>query len=699
MDSDLPKDPDDRSKDRSPILRRLLFVAVVLAALIGLFYIIENQRGERAWSNFKKEMEIKGEHLDLDAFIPAPVPDDENILKVPLMESWFSPHPGISPRPVILIPETWTLSGNWIHGKPTELAEWVEYFYSEVVSNQLAREAKLNEVLPGEETLPLITIEDAPLTDAIRVLGRQAGFNIAFDARITNEPGVPTVTVRWENVTSRQGFYALLNNYNLTAIPEATNSLSLLIVVNSNSWAAERNLLSAIASTNSLEHDTNSAEVMPLITVEDAPIFDAIKTMSRQAGINFQFDPILFQENLALQNRTTTFRHENTTARQVLIDLLKEFNLTAVPSKSGVYRITRRIKTAGDILKAFEEFETEFQDLYAACRKPCSRFEIDYRDRPRPIQFRNFRTIANSLALRASAELALRKANDALRDIKASMRVADCLTNEPSLIGCMVRVATEGTLITPIWEGLASHQWNQEQLLELQNSLARIQLIPEVLNGLRAERASENTLYLNHSSYALSKSMDYSSMGNEELSRKLTRLTVPYVPRSWIYENFIKMNRLHQQTVMDVVDPEKSIISPAKVQAGAAKMDAELKIPTPYTFVAARMMPHFSRLLQHVAQQQTVMNEAIIACALERYRLTHGNFPEKLEALVSEFLAKIPHDIINGKPLNYRLTDDRQYILYSIGWDEKNDNGRSGNWSDETGDWVWRFPVSREVGQ
>ena len=43
-----------------------------------------------------------------------------------------------------------------------------------------------------------------------------------------------------------------------------------------------------------------------------------------------------------------------------------------------------------------------------------------------------------------------------------------------------------------------------------------------------------------------------------------------------------------------------------------------------------------------------MVNEAQIACALERYRLAHGEYPETLDALVPQFIEKVPHDIIGG---------------------------------------------------
>jgi hypothetical protein len=101
--------------------------------------------------------------------------------------------------------------------------------------------------------------------------------------------------------------------------------------------------------------------------------------------------------------------------------------------------------------------------------------------------------------------------------------------------------------------------------------------------------------------------------------------------------------------------------------------------------------------MQTCAFDQTMANEAQIVCALERYRLAHGEYPGTLDALAPQFIEKLPHDIIGGKPLIYRPTADGKFLLYSIGWNEKDDGGQDVSATsphDYTqGDWVWQYPM------
>ena len=117
-------------------------------------------------------------------------------------------------------------------------------------------------------------------------------------------------------------------------------------------------------------------------------------------------------------------------------------------------------------------------------------------------------------------------------------------------------------------------------------------------------------------------------------------------------------------------------------------------------FVRALLSSAPTRATARSAQAQTWVGTARVACALERHRLATGQWPDALEVLAPRYIEMLPTDLINGQPLRYRKEPAGGFLLYAVGWNEKDDGGTV-VWKDEdkpgadptAGDWVFR--VSR----
>ena len=72
---------------------------------------------------------------------------------------------------------------------------------------------------PKDEIIPLIEMENVPLTDAIRKIAGQARLNILLDPRLSAPPfDRLTVSIRWRDVTAREALIALLDNHGLILV-------------------------------------------------------------------------------------------------------------------------------------------------------------------------------------------------------------------------------------------------------------------------------------------------------------------------------------------------------------------------------------------------------------------------------------------------------------------------------------------------
>ena len=91
----------------------------------------------------------------------------------------------------------------------------------------------------------------------------------------------------------------------------------------------------------------------------------------------------------------------------------------------------------------------------------------------------------------------------------------------------------------------------------------------------------------------------------------------------------------------------------------------------PYTYFRTIGVPNFVGAGQTTALNQTLVFQARIACALERFRLDHREYPQSLAILVPQYLDQIPHDTIGGQVPVYRRSENGGFELSSAGWEAK----------------------------
>jgi hypothetical protein len=256
----------------------------------------------------------------------------------------------------------------------------------------------------------------------------------------------------------------------------------------------------------------------------------------------------------------------------------------------------------------------------------------------------------------------------------------------------MINVAITGLYVQIIEEGMKQRAWQEPQLEAFQEQLAHINLPPFVVMAFRAEAAStKQTL----ETMPLAK-LHTLNTPDESRWQKIKNERLALVPKGWIYQNLALADKFISQQPK-VFNAESNLIQPGICERiFRDQSDAISRGPGAYTFLVAEYRPNFTRAWQTTAYNQTMVNEALIACALERCRLAHGDYPDSLDALTPGYLQTLPQDIIGGEPLHYRLTDSGKFLLYSVGWNERDDGGQqspnnktTGRIDFEKGDWVW----------
>ena len=367
---------------------------------------------------------------------------------------------------------------------------------------------------------------------------------------------------------------------------------------------------------------------------------------------------------------------------------------------------------ADDVLLALSKDDSVIEEIRQASRLPYSRFPLTYESED------SFSILLPHLAalkmssrdawLRSVAELQKNRTELAAEDVRLGLYLANAIRTEAFPISQLVRLSMLEIALQPVWEGLADHQWSEPQLVALDEELVKLDFIADCQKVQKSEiffSAVEANYLRRHRDYA----SQFAQMGfRYPIDARFKFAIYRYMPGGWFYQSALKNGR----TLMEyspAVNHDTKTISPALIRRADAAANNAVSFFDPLDSLKKMFGAEFQfmgNFLKKIAAGQASVDLARTAIALERYRLAHGEFPETLDALAPQFIAKMPHDVIGGQPLKYRRTADGQFVLYSIGWNETDDGGVVVNqksrdrWDESSskvdisqGDWVWRYPA------
>ena len=374
---------------------------------------------------------------------------------------------------------------------------------------------------------------------------------------------------------------------------------------------------------------------------------------------------------------------------------------------SNKFDLESRAKAAPAVLEGLKDEEANLAELRAASRRPYSRYPVVYDlENPWGIlipHLLNIRLACLRLQLRACAELAAGRSEAALEDVKLMLYLADSVKEEPFLISYLERIASFNIATQPIWEGLAEHRWSDAQLQELQTRLQQYDWLTDLKRPLAAEQAA-GVLTVDLLARKKYRPDDLFAQRNSSGAAWITLV----VPHGWYYQEQLNYCKLYKNQLDGTFDAAKERVSPKQVEMHAHELEREvsggrlgkgLNAILHHRVIAALLLPALGKVSLKAAMAQTSADQAALSCALERFRLAHGQYPEKLDALVPRFMDKVPNDLISGEPLKYHRTNKGQFLLYSVGWNERDDGGTVVLTKEKSpavdfmqGDWVWRFP-------
>lgn len=336
------------------------------------------------------------------------------------------------------------------------------------------------------------------------------------------------------------------------------------------------------------------------------------------------------------------------------------------------------VKTA---LSKYDATIAELRTVMAA--RPQCRFPLNYEQGNVALNLEYLgplKNLALTLRLRIAADLQLGNVAAAFEDLRLGCFLTDTVKSDPILIAYLVHIAMDGLMLEAIKDGLAQRRWNDAQLAWIIGRLGQRDYLAAYQTCMRGER---NFALL--TAEMLRGGRVRELLGNDPEAVTAAEFAAAHaMPSGWACQNMYHLARFFQDHALPAVDVKERRVWKAK----ANEFEPAIKNAgfLPHTILVRLLVPALAKSTMNFARWQSLGDCTMIACALERHRLATGQLPETLEALVPKYLPALPRDVITGLPLAYRVASPDYYLVYSFGWNEKDNGGASAS-RREDGDW------------
>ncbi|MCC6234603.1 MAG: hypothetical protein IT580_18315 [Verrucomicrobiales bacterium] len=356
-----------------------------------------------------------------------------------------------------------------------------------------------------------------------------------------------------------------------------------------------------------------------------------------------------------------------------------------------------------DVLAALAVFEPEFRAIHEGLMLPESRFPLRYED--------GYRTLLPHLAvlsrltlgftLRASARLAAGDAEGAFADTLDAFGLGESLASEPFQLSQWTRTTALNRAMGMLWEGQVRHAWTESHLAAFQSRLSAI----ETTSAMRLSFGMERTLawqWVERVAGSFAERRRLVGLSGDLFGSFLDLQDDPslvpallFAPRGWLYANAAATAQAFAELESTPATELPGLRERWRPLAG--RNSVRLLFHRRY-FSGEHGSKQAENLVRALACDHRI-RLAMTACALERYRLRHRDYPDALEALVPDLLAALPQDEVAGRPLRYQREANGTFRLWAVGDDGRDEGGLLSHRQEDSGravavDWVWRWPES-----
>jgi hypothetical protein len=321
-------------------------------------------------------------------------------------------------------------------------------------------------------------------------------------------------------------------------------------------------------------------------------------------------------------------------------------------------------------------------------------FELDFHQIPIPTDhLSKMRDAAELLSTEAIFNLRSGDPSAAATNLQTLLALANAGRDEPMAGSQIYRLNMIQKAVAVQWEWLQASNITDEQLAGLQVRWTNLDLVAPTEKAMEMTRATSsvtrNLMRAGTGPFA-SSGGGVGGMGRYSIGEFFQslrhRVAEALWRESWSYDDELNMMEGEQVMIETLRQVEtngyfKDALAERERKISALGLDhtnanwLRTRLGTRYSEFGAQQIRGMAGGLDRVLATEAARQCAIAAIALKRYELRHGTLPKELGGLLPEFLAAVPHDPADGKPLRYRLNGDGTFRLYSVGTDGIDDGG------------------------
>ena len=296
-----------------------------------------------------------------------------------------------------------------------------------------------------------------------------------------------------------------------------------------------------------------------------------------------------------------------------------------------------------------------------------------------------YRTAAQALTVRAMFKLHRGQIDDAWADLMACHRLGRLIALKGTWIEFLVGTALESMARTTDLVYFDYAKLTPKQLRACRDDLEKLppmNTFAEVCNG------SERLLMLDTATLLIQRGMIQAmqatpiTVNPQQVAayQQLKRETLIEELSTW-FDRAAAVSQLptyaKQLAEIDRINADLKKIQGnfAPPKNGADDEACEQASLTIAQTLATMSLPSGLHCLSSLTQAKQQHDNLLLTIALKLYHAEHGNYPDKLDALVPKFIKQLPLDRFTAKPLHYARMDNG-CKFHSVGINLKDEQGR-----------------------